>query len=243
MKRKIIYFIGLLFISMYSMSQDNSYSSIPLIGDPAPAFTAESTNGDIVFPADYTLQWKIIFSHPADFTPVCTSEIVELANDQPEFDKLHTKILVVSTDPVDIHRTWIKSMEELKYKNIDTKKIKFPLIADQNHSVSKKYGMIRQTNNTTRDVRGVFIIDPSDKVRAVFFYPMNVGRNIDEIKRTLVALQTADKEHVMTPANWEPGGDVLVPYVKSKDDAKEFAENNPELYQVAWYMWLKKGSK
>jgi peroxiredoxin 2/4 len=242
--KKIIFSLSLLlFFAFFGWSQETSSSGIPLLGDTAPSFTAESTNGQIVFPSDYSHQWKILFSHPADFTPVCTSEIIELAGSQKEFEKLNTKILIVSSDGVDNHNEWIKSMEALKYKDKNTEKIKFPLIGDKDHLIAKKYGMIHPSTNTTKDVRGVFIIDPNDKVRAIFFYPMNVGRNVEEIKRTLIAMQTTDKEKVMTPANWEPGGDVLIPYSKPENEKENLAQNNPQVYQVAWYMWFKKLGK
>jgi peroxiredoxin 2/4 len=231
----------LLLFGSLSWAQKSNSVSIPQLGDTAPSFTAESTNGQINFPGDYSHQWKIIFCHPADFTPVCSSEIIELANDQKSFDKIHTKILIVSTDGVDNHREWIKSMESLKYKDKNTEKIYFPLIEDKDHSIAQKYGMIHPMTNSTKDVRGVFIIDPNDKIRAMFFYPMNIGRNVEEIKRTLLAMQIADKDEVLTPANWKPGDDVLLPYVK--DQSKDLALNNSNVYQVTWYMLFKRLGK
>ena len=136
MKKAIIYLVLFLFFSVTSWSQGNGNSSIPLIGENAPSFTAESTNGKIVFPKDFAHQWKILFSHPADFTPVCSSEILELANKQDEFDKLNTKILVLSADGVENHKQWIESLESLNYKNRSTEKIKFPVIGDKDRSIA-----------------------------------------------------------------------------------------------------------
>jgi peroxiredoxin (alkyl hydroperoxide reductase subunit C) len=214
---------------------------IPLIGETAPSFTAESTNGKITFPNDYYGKWKILFSHPAAFTPVCSSELIEIADMQEDFDKLDTKVIVVSTDGVSSHLAWKKSMESIRYLDKETPKINFPLVTDNNLEISKKYGMIHSYSSTTKDIRGVFIIDPNEKIRAIFFYPMNVGRNIEEIKRTLIALQTADSKNVLTPANWMPGEDVLIPAPKTEADADKLAaKKDPTLRELAWYMWLKK---
>ncbi len=194
-------------------------SRIPLLGETAPSFTAESTKGTIEFPADFGSKWKIIFSHPADFTPVCTSELIELALMQQDFKKLNCELMVVSTDDLDRHKIWEKAMEDMiaEDKNNEPVKIKFPLIDDSKLNISWKYGMVNPTVDSRHAVRGVFIIDPDNKIRNILFYPMQVGRNMDEIKRTLIALQTSDKNTVLTPVNWEPGKDVLLPYPKSVD--------------------------
>jgi peroxiredoxin (alkyl hydroperoxide reductase subunit C) len=132
-------------------------------------------------------------------------------------------------------------MESIRYKDQETVKITFPMISDNFLEVSKKYGMIHSYSSTTRDIRGVFIIDPNDKIRAIFFYPMNVGRNMDEIKRTVMALQMADGKNVLTPANWNPGGEVLIPSPKTEADADKLAaKKDPDLHELAWYMWFKK---
>jgi peroxiredoxin (alkyl hydroperoxide reductase subunit C) len=207
----------------------------------APQFTAESTMGKITFPDDYDMKWKILFSHPADFTPVCSTEIIELAELQAEFEKLGTKLVVVSTDGLESHLQWIKSLEAIKYKGNSVPKITFPLVADKNLAVSKKYGMIHSYTSVTRDVRGVFIVDPSDRIRAIFFYPSDVGRNLDEIKRTLIALQTAEKNNVVTPANWKPGQDYMLHPPKSQAEADKLNQkHDPDLYSLDWYIWFKK---
>ena len=165
-------------------TRDDRKFRIPLIGELAPSFTAESTTGVVNFPADYGRAWKILFSHPQDFTPVCSSEILELAHLQSDFDKLKTKLIVLSTDPVETHRDWKKALEAIEYKGRTPTSIKFPLVDDENLVVSKLYGMIHAPSNTTRDVRGVFIIDPENVVQAIYFYPSNVGRSTEELLRT-----------------------------------------------------------
>jgi peroxiredoxin (alkyl hydroperoxide reductase subunit C) len=235
----IVLFFGLC-ISL-GHSQDFKDTRIPLIGESAPKFTAESTMGMINFPDDYFAKWKILFSHPADFTAVCSSEILELASLQEEFKKLNTQLVVISTDAVSSHIEWVKSLETVNYKGREPVKINFPLVSDKTLEVSKKYGMLHSYSSTTKDVRGVFIISPDDNVRAVFFYPLEIGRNMEEIKRTLIALQTAEKNTVLIPANWEPGQDVMLPSPKTSAEAdKLMLEQKPGVYGINWYMWFKK---
>jgi len=224
-----------------SQAQDPKDSRIPLIGEPAPKFTAESTAGTINFPDDYYAKWKILFSHPADFTAVCSSEILELANLQEDFKNLNTQLVVVSTDAVSSHIEWVKSLESAKYKSREPVKIMFPLVSDKSMEISREYGMLHSYSSTTKDVRGVFIIDPNDKIRALFFYPMEIGRNMDEIKRTLIALQTAEKNSVLIPADWQPGQDVMLHSPKTSAEADKLSEKGtPGVYSVNWYMWFKK---
>jgi peroxiredoxin (alkyl hydroperoxide reductase subunit C) len=229
MKKSIVFLAALAFSTIGLWSQ--SSSSIPLIGSDAPSFKAQTTNGMINFPEDYTGKWKILFSHPRDFTPVCSSEILELAQMQGDFDKLGVKLVVLSTDTLYQHNIWKKTLDTLKYKNRKPQLINFPLVDDNSKYISKLYGMLHSPVSTTRDVRGVFIIDKKDKIRAIFFYPSEVGRNFDEIKRTVIALQTSDKEQVLTPANWKPGEDVLVPFKPANDAG---------VYQIAPFMIAKK---
>jgi peroxiredoxin (alkyl hydroperoxide reductase subunit C) len=212
---------------------------IPLIGEKAPSFTAESTNGNVHFPEDFGHNWKILFSHPQDFTPVCSSEILELAYLQNEFDKLGAKIAVVSTDPLSTHIQWKKALESLNYDNRGPVKITFPIIDDQKITISKQYGMIHAESNSTRSVRGVFIIDPDNNIQAIYFYPLRVGRSTDELLRTVTALKTTAESKVLTPVNWKAGNDVLVPYNPvSNIDKPDMAPDG--YYQRAWYLWYKK---
>jgi len=212
---------------------------IPLIGEKAPAFKAESTNGEIIFPTDYGRNWKLLFSHPQDFTPVCSTEILELAYLQDEFDKLGVKIVVISTDPLETHVHWQKALESISINERKPVKIKFPLVDDENIAVSKKYGMIHAKTNSTKSVRGVFIIDPDNIIQSIYFYPMNIGRNTDELIRTILALQTATAENVLTPANWKPGKDLLLPYAIKKDE-NSLSASSPEYYSPAWFLLYKK---
>lgn len=212
---------------------------IPLIGELAPAFTAQSTNGEIKFPDEYGSSWKILFSHPQDFTPVCTTELLELANLQDQFDKLGVKVVALSTDRLSTHELWKTAMEGLLYKNKKSVKIDFPLVDDEKLTISKQYGMIHPESNTTRDVRGVFIIDPDNIIQAIYFYPMSVGRNTDELLRTITALEKTQSDNVLTPANWKAGEDVLVPYLRNSSATEnELAAEG--LYDLSWFMWFKK---
>jgi peroxiredoxin 2/4 len=252
--KKLLLFVVLAFSVTQLWSQNESVSSaqakpkedrnfrIPLIGETAPSFTAESTNGTINFPSDFGHKWKLLFSHPQDFTPVCTTEILELAYLQDQFDKLGVKLVVVSTDPLDTHVQWKKSMESLNLNNRGPVKIKFPIIDDEHLVVSKQYGMIHPASNTTQAVRGVFIIDPDNIVQAMYFYPRSVGRSTDELFRIITALQTTSAAKVLTPVNWKAGNDLLIP-IPPKTDA-----NNPTAvpvgyYSPVWYLWYKKANQ
>jgi peroxiredoxin (alkyl hydroperoxide reductase subunit C) len=248
--KKLILFILVTFTVTKLWSQDpflfegpktTESRNIPLIGDKAPAFIAQSTNGEIKFPGDYGRSWKILFSHPQDFTPVCTTELLELANLQDQFDKLGVKVLAISTDRLSTHEQWKKAMEGLRYKDREPVSIEFPLVADEDLTISKQYGMIPTTSETTKDVRGVFIIDPDNVIQAVYFYPMTVGRNTDELLRMVTALEKTKSEQVMTPANWKAGDDVLVRTIPSSTASREELASEG-LYNLAWFMWYKKAN-
>jgi peroxiredoxin 2/4 len=252
--KKFLLFILAAFLVTSLWSQNASMSSskqvvkedrnfrIPLIGESAPSFTAESTNGTINFPGDFGRKWKILFSHPQDFTPVCSTEILELAYLQDEFDKLGVKLVVVSTDVLDSHVQWKKSLESINLNNRGLVQIKFPLVADKDLAVSKAYGMIHAATNTTKDVRGVFIINPDNVVSAIYFYPPSVGRNTDELLRTVKALQTTFADKVMTPVNWKAGNDLLVP-IPPKTDANSKNAIADGYYSPVWYLIFKKAAK
>jgi peroxiredoxin 2/4 len=234
--------------SSQSGSKEDRNFRIPLIGEEAPSFTAETTTGLLTFPSDFGRKWKILFSHPQDFTPVCTTEILELAHMQGELDKLGVKIAIISTDPVETHLQWKKSMESLNINNQGTVKINFPFIGDDDLKIAKMYGMIHPETNSTRSVRGVFIIDPNNVVQAIYFYPMNVGRNTDEIVRTISALQTSAElttasSHVLTPVNWNPGKDLLVSTPPKAESSKATTDVPEGYYSPVWYLWYKKASQ
>jgi len=242
--KKMIVLIALIGISIstaWSQEKDNRNYRIPLIGEKAPSFTAESTNGPITFPDDFGGKWKILFSHPQDFTPVCSSELLELAYLQKEFDRLGVKMAVVSTDVLDRHVQWKKALEDIAYKGRPAQKIKFPLIEDKSLVISKMYGMIHEATNTTKDVRGVFIIDPDDVIQAIYFYPMSVGRNSEELLRTVEALQKVSDKKYATPSDWKPGNDLIIITPPVTDQR---TENVPDgFYKLSWFMWFEKAKK
>ena len=241
MKKLVLTFASAVFLLGIAFSQS---TKIPLIGSEAPSFTAETTNGTLNFPNDYGKKWKILFSHPQDFTPVCSSELSELAYMQKDFEKLGAKIAIISSDNVAEHKRWKTWLEGLDYKGRGLQKIEFPLIGDELHVVSKLYGMLHTPTSSNKDIRGVYIIDPNNVVRSINFYPMQVGRNMQEIERILVALQTADREMVCTPANWKNGDDVIIPHFPYTEG--ELAADpgiKDDFYNVGGYMWFKKANK
>lgn len=201
---------------------------IPLIGQKAPAFTAETTQGMINFPEDYKGKWVILFSHPADFTPVCTTEFMTFASMADEFEALNTKLIGLSIDSVYSHIAWLRTIrEKAQYNGMKNVEVTFPVIADLKMDVAKKYGMIQPDASDTKAVRAVFFIDPEAKIRALVYYPLSNGRNFKEIKRLLIAMQTSDKYHVATPADWQPGDDVIVPPPGSCGQAMERMQAAP----------------
>jgi peroxiredoxin 2/4 len=242
MKKWVNVFAALLVVPfMVVAQQGNNFPNVPLIGEVAPSFQALTTKGELIFPNDYGKKWKILFSHPADFTPVCTSELLELSQSNDFFAEHKTKIAVISTDQLDRHKLWIESMEGLTYKGKSDFSFKFPLIADPKGEVSRMYGMIHPKSGTTKNVRGVFIIDPDNVIRSINFYPMEVGRNLKEIERTLLALQKHDEDKVLTPANWVSGEDVILPFMTyNPESASEKEKLKQEgVYTVSWYLYMK----
>lgn len=184
---------------------------LPLIGDEAPAFRALTTNGTINFPEDFEGKWVLLFSHPSDFTSVCTTEFMTLASMQDEFEALNVSLIGLSVDSLYSHIAWVRAIEDLEWKGMKGLKVRFPLIADLNMKVSKLYGMLQPNVSSTQAVRAVFVIDPKGIVRSITYYPLTTGRNFEEILRMIKALQKTDAEHCSTPANWWPGDDVIVP--------------------------------
>lgn len=239
--KKVFLIAGLLILFLnLSQAQLTVNQRIPLIGNDAPSFTAMSTHGQISFPDDYGKSWKIIFSHPRDFTPVCSSEILELAHHQTAFNELGAEILVVSTDQLDSHKNWKAALEEISFKGRDPVKIEFPLIEDTSYSIANSFGMLDSQTNVGQSVRGVFFIDPENKIRAFYFYPNEVGRNVGEIKRTLLALQTNyNDQRVVLPENWQPGDDVMVSYLDDAEKSK-VDKMDSELYNLIWFMTYKR---
>jgi peroxiredoxin (alkyl hydroperoxide reductase subunit C) len=217
-------------------------TGLPLIGDPAPAFRAVTTQGDINFPEDYKGKWVILFSHPADFTPVCTTEFMTFASMHDEFKAMNTELVGLSIDSLYAHIAWLRKIQELEWKGMKNIEVKFPVIEDIKMDVSRKYGMV-QSQSSTQAVRAVFIIDPKGIVRTILFYPAAIGRNFDEIKRAVQALQKADKDGVATPADWRPGQDVIIPTPGSCGIAKErMASRDEKMYCLDWFLCFRKES-
>jgi alkyl hydroperoxide reductase subunit AhpC len=185
------------------------------LGDDAPDFTAETTEGTINFKEWKKDSWAVLFSHPKDFTPVCTTELGTVAKLKPEFDKRNVKVIGLSVDAVGNHTEWAKDIEETQGA-----KLNFPLIADSDHKVSDLYDMIHPNANDTLTVRSVFIIGPDDKIKLTLTYPASTGRNFDELIRVIDSLQLTAKHKVATPANWKNGEDVIIGGPVSDEDAK-----------------------
>lgn len=185
------------------------------LGDTAPNFTVATTKGDINFHDWIGDSWVFFFSHPADFTPICTTEMGMTAKYADDFAARNVKPLGLSTDSVEEHNKWVSDVNETQ--NTD---VQFPIVADKDHTVAKLYDMLHPEASTTATVRSVFIIDPNKKVRLTMTYPMNVGRNFDEILRVIDALQIADEHTIALPANWKPGDDVIIPPTVSTEGAQ-----------------------
>ena len=205
-------------------------TGIPRIGDPAPDFRAVTTHGEITFSDWQKGSWVILFSHPADFTPVCSTELSEFARRNDEFTRKNVKLIGLSIDSIHSHLAWRENLKQI----LDVE-IPYPLIADLDMQVAMKYGMLHPGASATATVRAVFLIDPKRVVRALVYYPMNVGRNIDEVMRLVDALQTADQNACAMPVNWKPGDKVIVPPPKTVSEVKE-RESHKEYERFDFYL-------
>src|SRR5690606_10531738 len=229
---------------MEAIQEKELIVSMPRIGDKAPEFKAVTTQGDINFPSDYKGEWDILFSHPADFTPVCTSEFITFAHLEDKFEKANCKLVGLSIDGLYSHIAWLRTIKEkIEFKGMKHIEVKFPLIEDITMEVAKKYGMIQPGESKTQAVRAVFFIDPKGIIRAIIYYPLSLGRNFDEIYRALIAMQTSDKFAVATPADWNPGDDVIISPVGSCGIAEERMTTTGELECSDWFFCTKKISK
>lgn len=204
-------------------------SIMPRIGDKAPDFEAITTTGAMKFSEYNKGSWVVLFSHPADFTPVCTTEMSGFAQEKDFFEKHNTKLLGLSIDSIHAHIAWVNAVYEKTGVLFE-----FPIIADLDMKVSKLYGMLQPGESETAAVRAVFIIDPEGKVRLLMYYPLNVGRNMEEIKRALVALQTSDQHKCAMPLNWKEGDKVIVPAPKTLEALQERKKSDLEM--VDWYL-------
>ena len=215
---------------------------MPRIGEKAPAFKAVTTQGIINFPEDYKGKWVLLFSHPADFTPVCTSEFMTFGYLENEFNKLNCQLVGLSVDGLYSHIAWLRTIKEkIEFRGMKNVEVKFPLIEDITMEVAKMYGMIQPGESSTKAVRAVFFIDPKGIIRALIYYPLSLGRNFDELRRVLTALQTSDNFGIATPADWQPGDDVIISPAGSCDSAKERMEGKEEgLDCKDWFFCTKK---
>jgi peroxiredoxin (alkyl hydroperoxide reductase subunit C) len=220
-------------------------AGLPRIGEKAPAFKAVTTQGEIDFPKQYEGSWVILFSHPADFTPVCTSEFMTFATLEPKFAELGCKLVGLSVDGLYSHIAWLRTIKEkIVYKGMKDVEVTFPLIEDITMEVARKYGMIQPGESNTKAVRAVFVIDPKGVIRTVIYYPLSLGRNFDELLRVIQALKTADAFSVATPADWRPGDDAIVPTAGSCGVAKDRMEGKQEGVTCHdWFFCTKKIDK
>jgi peroxiredoxin (alkyl hydroperoxide reductase subunit C) len=215
---------------------------IPLIGDRAPSVEVETTQGPMTFPDAYKGKWVILFSHPADFTPVCTTEFMTFGHMHQQFQERNCELVGLSIDGNYSHIAWLRTIKEkIEYNGMKNVEITFPVIADHMGHMAIRYGMLQPNASTTQAVRAVFYIDPEGIVRAILYYPLSNGRNMDEVMRLLVAMQTSDEYKIATPANWEPGDEVIVPPPGSCGAAKERVEKAGKDYRcVDWFLCFKK---
>jgi peroxiredoxin (alkyl hydroperoxide reductase subunit C) len=211
--------------------------TMPRIGDSAPAFTAVTTQGPIRFPEDYAGRWVILFSHPADFTPVCTTEFMTFASLEDKFAELNTALVGLSVDGLYSHIAWLRRIKEtIEFRGMSDVEVTFPLIEDITMNVARAYGMIMPGEDSTKAVRAVFVIDPKGVIRTIIYYPLSLGRNFDELLRVVTALQTADAFSVATPADWRPGDPVIVPPAGSCGVAKDRMDGHVEgVTCVDWF--------
>ena len=225
---------------MEEIKVNENIDRMPMIGDPAPEFRAMTTMGKVNFPQDYKGSWVVLFSHPADFTPVCTTEFIGFSKMAEEFAALNTKLIGLSIDSLHSHLAWSRSIENIDLDGNGPVKVKFPIIADISMEVAKKYGML-QTVAKTQTIRAVFIVDPEGYIRTILYYPMSTGRNLPEIKRIIVALQKHDEDNVSTPANWQPGDNVIIGAPLTLEEAEtRMADESEDLVKYDWYLTMKK---
>ena len=216
----------------HEQEKGKEVNRIPRIGDEAPKFKAKTTHGDIHLD-DYKGKWLVLFSHPADFTPVCTTEFMAFQEIYPQLKEMNTELLGLSIDSVHSHIAWVRNIEERFGV-----KFEFPVIADLSMEVANKYGMVMPESDNTATSRAVFIIDDKQKVRSIIYYPLTTGRNMDEILRVINALQTTDEHGVATPANWKKGDKVIVPPPASQQKAEERLKED-DVECVDWYFCKK----
>ena len=235
MLKKILFAAGTLGAAALGVKAVKNMYKMPLIGDRAPFFNAQTTHGELNFPCDYNGKWVILFSHPADFTPVCTSELMAFARYYDKFKEINTELVGLSVDNIESHKSWILSMKEKMGTDIN-----FPIIDDKNGDIARKYGMLQ---NDTKTVRAVFVICPRGNIHAIIYYPQTVGRNIDEILRLTTALQVSKAFEVGVPVNWQEGDDVIVPPDKKAYQMSDEEKKEQNITCHDWYFCTKSLSK
>lgn len=216
---------------------------MPLIGDKCPEFEAVTTQGNMKFPQDFKGKWIVFFSHPADFTPVCTTEFMTFAHRSKELEAINTQLVGLSVDSISAHIAWLRRIKDLQWKDMKNVDVNFPLIEDISMNVANKFGMIMPGQSNTQAVRAVFIIDPNGVIRLILYYPLSTGRNFDEIKRCVIALQKADTDKCATPMDWQPGDDTVIPAPKSLPLANERDNmKDNKKYCLDWFLCFNKES-
>jgi peroxiredoxin (alkyl hydroperoxide reductase subunit C) len=243
-KKLLIYNIllgSVIALSYHPSTAQGGSSSFLLIGDTVPPFQAATSQGIMHFPEDFNGKWKIIFSHPGDFTPVCTSELLTFSLMYDDFKSLNCELIGLSVDGYDSHLEWITSMESLEYRGQTGIQVRFPIISDVRMEIAGIFGMVHPHALSTRTIRAVHIIDPDNVINAILYYPATVGRNIEEIKRTLIALQTAAQYNVNTPENWHPGDPIIVrsPQNKEEFEKHETDKKSGDINCLDWYFCFK----
>jgi peroxiredoxin (alkyl hydroperoxide reductase subunit C) len=213
------------------MEDEAPCTTMPVLGEPAPDFSAETTHGPIKL-SDYRGTWVVLFSHPADFTPVCTTEFMAFSKIAPELDAMNVRLIGLSIDSVHSHLAWVRNIREKMGVTVP-----FPVIADLTMAIAKRYGMIHEGQSSTAAIRAVFFIDPEGILRAMIYYPLSNGRYMPEIVRLIRALQTSDKYGVATPANWQPGDKVVVPSPKTSEEMEKRLQQGYDCKD--WYLCFK----
>lgn len=235
MFKKILLAAGALGAGALGVKAFKNMYRMPLIGDRAPFFSAQTTNGTVNFPCDYSGKWVILFSHPADFTPVCTTEFMAFARYCEKFKEINAELIGLSVDNIESHKSWILSISDKMGTDV-----RFPIIDDKNGEIARKYGMLQ---NDTKTVRAVFVICPKGNIHAIIYYPQTIGRNLDEILRLTTALQVSKAFEVATPANWQEGDDVIVPPDKRAYQMSDEEKREQNITCYDWYLCTKKLSK
>lgn len=227
------------------LNQEQQVVNMPRIGEAAPEFKAITTQGEINFPKDYKGKWVILFSHPADFTPVCTSEFMTFASMEKQFNEANCQLVGLSVDGLYSHIAWLRTIKEkIEFKGMKDVEVTFPLIEDITMDVAKKYGMMMPGESNTKAVRAVFFVDPKGIIRAIIYYPLSLGRNFDELYRVLLALKTSDEFGVATPADWRPGDDVIISPAGNCGTAKDRMDGKEEGLECKdWFFCTKKLDK